>query len=108
MKKFIKTKRTMTTVANKVELALDKSLSIFTDRPTLKRDNKPNWIEFTIVNEHSNLLTGTEVEVVQEALKPFLDKYFDMYYVFHTTPYYAETIGAWLHAPVINVVISKE
>ena len=109
MKKSIESARVKNLVANKVIVAIKKELNeVFGENKEKVEVNKAyNFTEVIISSENYNgMITSSEIEIVVKAIKPFIDKYYNVSWSIETGKKYNAESHTWIYFPVMNVDIS--
>ena len=105
MKKSIRNKR----IPNKIEKEIRKAVSIFTDAPTVRRDDGSYYITLTVFNEQSNMLIFAEIDTVREVVDKYVEDYNgNIYYLMKVTPMWSRLTQDWYYIPCMEVSIKLE
>ena len=104
MKKSIHNKR----IPNKIEKEIKEAVSIFTDAPTVRRDDGSYYITYAVFNEQSNMLTFAEIDTVREVVEKYTKDYKGISYSMKVTPMWSRLTQDWYYIPCMEISIKLE
>ena len=104
MKKSINNKR----IPNKIEKEIREAVSIYSNAPTVRRDESSYYITLTIFNEHTDMLTFAEIDTVREVVDKYAEDYKGIGYLMKTTPMWSRLTQDWYYIPCMEVTIKLD
>ena len=104
MKKSINNKR----IPNKIEKEIREAVSIYSNAPTVRRDESSYYITLTVFNEKTDMLTFAEIDTVREVVDKYAKDYKGISYSMMTTPMWSRLTQDWYYIPCMEVTIKLD
>lgn len=110
MKIEITTNEQVQNVAEQIEKALADKLAVFAEQMEVKRECGDMCAKVKVEAKDGYAISSYPIELVQKALKPFLNKYDDMclYYTFTAKIVTDETYSLDVAHPVISINVQDK
>lgn len=109
MKKSINSTRAKNSIAKLLGEAINNRLHYYWDEkaPKVEVESTCNYTNFIIssIGNYQNMITSSEIEVVLEAIKPYIEKYYNVHWCMLAKQRYNAEYDSWLNYPVMEVSV---